>query len=302
MASCTRWTIVRRSNDQLKDYLVDLTSVLPYWGHGQPINERMNMKKFLFSAVALTGLLTASLIAGPAVEMKQVAPPPPSLWGVGFYGAIDAGANLYQNRGDDRTFTDDNPNSPFFGSTLDVNPKNDVGFFGGVKLGYVFGTGIIRPTIEGDFFYNGFRGGADFTLHEVFTPCPDCATILSTHERDVDTWINSGAFLANFILRFNFGRFQPYAGAGVGGYYAESAGTEVDDPLTGRVVINTGGGKNHADLAWDVVGGSDYFFNPNFSAFIEYKFLNYTSTQIDTNHDRDLKQHLLGAGVRFFFH
>ena len=40
------------------------------------------------------------------------------------------------------------------------SPKNDVGFFGGIKLGYVFGTGVVRPTVEGDFFYNGFRGGA----------------------------------------------------------------------------------------------------------------------------------------------
>ena len=116
------------------------------------------MGKLLFFTVGMTALLAASLKAGPAVEYKQVAPPPPvDLWGTGFYGAIDMGANLYQNRGDDRTFTNDDLNSHFLGSTLKVSPKNDVGFFGGVKLGYVFGTGIVRPTIEGDFFYNGFR-------------------------------------------------------------------------------------------------------------------------------------------------
>jgi opacity protein-like surface antigen len=185
-----------------------------------------------------------------------------------------------------------------------VDPKNDVGFFGGLKLGYVFGTGWIRPTVEGDFFYNGFRGGADFTLNEAFTPCPGCATELTTRQANVTSWINTGAFMANFILRLapGNGRFQPYFGAGVGGYYAESAGVEVRDPITGDVPVNTGGGRSHADLAWDVVAGSDYFFTPNFSAFIEYKFLDYTSTQIDTRQDRDLKQHLLGAGVRFFFH
>jgi opacity protein-like surface antigen len=244
-----------------------------------------------------------SVQAGQEVY-KQVAPPPPPLYGVGFYGAIDMGANIYQNRGDDQTFSDNNPNSPFFGSTLTVSPKNDVGFFGGIKLGYVFGTGWIRPTVEGDFFYNGFRGGADFTLNEVFTPTPGGPTFLSTHQRDVTTWINSGAWLGNFILRFapGNGRFQPYFGAGVGIYYAESAGTEVRDPVTGAVPINTGGGRSHADLAFDVVAGSDYFFTPNFSAFIEYKFLDYTSTQINTRQDRDLKQQLLGAGVRFFFH
>jgi opacity protein-like surface antigen len=261
------------------------------------------MKKFSILTVLLFGFITASLQAGEET-FKQVAPPPPPLYGVGFYGAIDMGANIYQNRGGDQTFTDDNPNSPFFGSNLEVHPKNDVGFFGGIKLGYVFLKGVVRPTLEGDFFYNGFRGGADFTLNEAFTPTPGGPTFLSTHQRNVTTWINSGAWLGNFILRFAPGnqKFQPYFGAGVGIYYAESAGTEVVDPVTGRVPINTGGGQSHADLAFDAVAGSDYFFTPNFSAFIEYKYLNYQSTQINTNKNRALGQQLLGAGVRFFFH
>ncbi len=253
------------------------------------------MKKFYILASILLGIVTASVQAGEPVAYKQVAPPPPPLWGTGFYGAIDMGANIYQNRGDDRTFTDNNPNSPFFGYSLEVNPKNDVGFFGGIKLGYVFGTGVVRPTLEGDFFYNGFRGGADFTLRDPFD------NVLA--ERDVTTWINTGAFMGNFILRFAPGnqRFQPYVGAGVGIYFAESAGTEVVDPVTGRVPLNTGGGESHADLAWQIIAGSDYYWTPKFSTFIEYKFLQYTSTQIDTNDDRQLNQQLLGAGARFHF-
>jgi opacity protein-like surface antigen len=252
------------------------------------------MKKFFILPLLLFGFATVSLQAGQEVY-KQVAPPPPPLWGTGFYGAIDMGANIYQNRGDTRTFTDDNPNSPFFGDSLEVDPKNDVGFFGGLKLGYVFLNGVVRPTVEGDFFYNGFRGGANFTLRDSF------GDVLA--QRNVTTWINTGAFMGNFILRFAPGnqRFQPYAGAGVGIYFAESAGTEVVDPVTGRVPINTGGGQSHADLAWQIVAGSDYYWTPKLSTFIEYKFLNYTSTQIDTNQDRDLKQHLLGAGVRLHF-
>ncbi len=253
------------------------------------------MKKLsLLSAAVLIGFLAAPLQAGTEVY-KQVAPPPPPLYGLGFYGAIDAGANIYQNRGGTRTFTDDNPNSPFFGDSLEVNPKNDVGFFGGVKLGYVFGTGVVRPTVEGDFFYNGFRGGANFTLRDSFDNV--------VAQRNVTTWINTGAFMANFILRFAPGnqRFQPYVGAGVGIYYAESAGTEVVDPVTGRVPINTGGGRSHADLAWQIIAGSDYYWTPKFSTFIEYKFLQYTSTQINTNQSRELNQQLLGAGVRLHF-
>src|SRR6266498_5496031 len=252
------------------------------------------MKKFFILPLLLFGFVTISLQAGQEVY-KQVAPPPPPLYGLGFYGAIDMGANIYQNRGGDRTFTDDNPNSPFFGDSLEVNPKNDVGFFGGVKLGYVFGTGVVRPAVEGDFFYNGFRGGANFTLRDSFD------NIVA--QRNVTTWINTGAFMANFILRFAPGnqRFQPYVGAGVGVYYAESAGTEVVDPVTGRVPINTGGGRSHADLAWQIIAGSDYYWTPKFSTFIEYKFLEYTSTQIDTRDNRVLGQQLLGAGARFHF-
>ena len=252
------------------------------------------MKKSLLLTAIVVGFLTASLQAGEPVAYKQVAPPPPpELYGLGFYGAIDMGANVYQNRGGDRTFTDDRVGTEDFGDTLTVSPKNDVGFFGGIKLGYVFGTGVFRPTLEGDFFYNGFRGGADFTLRDSF------GTVLA--QRDVTTWINTGAFMGNFIGRFAFGRFQPYAGAGVGIYYAESAGTEVRNPVTGNVPINTGGGQSHADLAWQIIAGSDYYWTPKFSTFIEYHFLNYTSTQIDTREDRDLRQHLVGAGVRVHF-
>jgi opacity protein-like surface antigen len=252
------------------------------------------MKKSYALTSLLVGLLTIPLQAGQEVY-KQVAPPPPPMYGLGFYGAIDAGANIYQNRGGNRTFSDNDPNSPFFGDSIEVNPKNDVGFFGGIKLGYVFGTGVVRPTVEGDFFYNGFRGGANCTLKDI-----DFNTIA---QRNVNTWINTGAFMFNFILRFAPGnqRFQPYVGAGVGVYYAESAGVEVVDPVTGRVPINTGGGSSHADLAWQIIAGSDYYWTPKFSTFIEYKFLQYTSTQINTRQNRDLNQQLLGAGVRVHF-
>ena len=252
------------------------------------------MKKVSLSIAVLIGFVAASLQAGTEVY-KQVAPPPPPMYGLGFYGAIDMGANIYQNRGGDRHFTGDRFERFDRDLELTVSPKNDVGFFGGIKLGYVFGTGVVRPAIEGDFFYNGFRGGANFILRDRFDDV--------IAQRDVTTWINTGAFMGNFILRFAPGnqRFQPYVGAGVGIYYAESAGVEVRDPVTGRVPINTGGGASHADLAWQIIAGSDYYFTPKCSAFIEYKFLQYTSTQIETNEDRQLNQQLLGAGVRFHF-
>jgi len=255
----------------------------------------LHMKKFSILACLLLGFVTASVKAGPPEVYKQVAPAPaPELYGLGFYGAIDMGANVYQDRGGDRTFTGDRLDlDRDFGLTLDVSPKNDVGFFGGIKLGYVFGTGVFRPTIEGDFFYNGFRGGADFTLRDQFGD-----TLV---QRNATSTINTGAFMANFIGRFAFGRFQPYVGGGVGIYYAESAGVDIVNPETGNRVFHTSGGQSHSDLAWQVIAGADYYWTPKFATFIEYHYLDYTSTQINTNENRDLGQHLIGAGVRFHF-
>ena len=60
-------------------------------------------------------------------------------------------------------------------------------------------------------------------------------------------------------------------------------------------------GRSHADLAWQIIAGTDYYWTPKFSTFIEYNFLNNTSTQINTNQSRDLGQHLVGAGLRVHF-
>src|SRR5215472_15853736 len=240
----------------------------------------------------MVGFIAAPVQAGEPEVYKQVAPPPPPLYGVGFYGGIDLGANVYQNLPGSRTFTDDNPNSPFFGESLEVSPQHNVGFFGGIKLGYVFGTGVIRPTVELDSFYNGFNTDTNFTLRE-----PDGDVIRSGSSSNR---LDSGVWLGNFILRFAPGnqRFQPYIGAGLGGYYASTEGFSFTGP---HGETFNGGGRNHADFAWDALGGADYFFTPKVSAFVEYRFLEYTSTQLSTNQNRALGQHLVGAGIRYFF-
>ena len=66
------------------------------------------MKKVSLSIAVLIGFVAASLQAGTEVYKQVAPPPPPSMYGLGFYGAIDAGANVYQNRGGTRTFTGDN--------------------------------------------------------------------------------------------------------------------------------------------------------------------------------------------------
>ena len=99
-------------------------------------------------------------------------------------------------------------------------------------------------------------------------------------------------------MRFGTGQFQPYVGGGVGIYYAESAGVDFSTP---RGNFGTHGGASHTDFAWQIIAGADYYWTPKWSTFIEYHYLNYSSTQIETSQDRNLGQHLLGAGIRFHF-
>jgi opacity protein-like surface antigen len=99
--------------------------------------------------------------------------------------------------------------------------------------------------------------------------------------------------MTNGILKFSNGAFQPYIGFGIGAYYGESAGGNF-----GR--FNTGGGASHADFAWQVMAGADYYMNAKNSLFVEYKFLEYTAYP-DRGDSRVLGQQLLGAGWRFHF-
>src|SRR5262249_10845081 len=116
-------------------------------------------------------------------------------------------------------------------------------------------------------------------------------------------------------------RFQPYAGAGVGAYYAETEGVNVQvEGLRFHVPRETlreeAGTNEFADLAWQVIAGADYYWTPKFATFIEYHFLIYTSDtllavrtpeqrqqirELKKEFDLDLKQHLVGVGLRFHF-
>ena len=246
-------------------------------------------KSLTFLAPIIAVFLSVTAQGGETVvtDSKSVAPAPPpapELFGTGFYMGLDLGANVWQNNSSDRNFTDN------AGDTLTLSSDSEVGFYGGIKAGYVFGTGVFRPTVEGDFFYNGWQRSGTGTFR---------AFDGTVTTRDFSGNINTGAFMSNFIGRFAFGRFQPYVGAGVGIYYAASPGFTVNTP---GGTFETNGSRTHADLAWDIVAGADYYFTPKMSTFIEYKYLEYTGSQFDnSNSDRNLGQQLIGAGMRFHF-
>ena len=135
-------------------------------------------------------------------------------------------------------------------------------------------------------FYNGWSRGADSTVVDVD------GVVTRTSSSSIN--INSGAFLTNGILKFGNQRFQPYIGAGAGGYFAETPGLNVNG-------FQTSGSGNASGFAWQAFAGADYYFNPKTSIFIEYKFLEYTKYDEEFDNSIELNQQLIGAGLRFHF-
>ncbi|OAI40875.1 hypothetical protein AYO41_01750 [Verrucomicrobia bacterium SCGC AG-212-E04] len=228
----------------------------------------------------------------------------PVSFGIGWYGALDGGVNVYQSYRDNRTFTLNDG----LGTQVAIERQHKIGGFGGIKLGYVFGTGAVRFAVEESIFYNGFQSSL---RAQAFTP----QGVAIGGPANSNLTVNSVPFMTNFLVRFAPGnqRFQPYIGLGIGGYYAS----------TGNISVNVRGAQytinrsaSNGSFAWNVLAGADYYFNPKLSMFLEYTYLNYnnlggktvtvgngviTGTNSHFFGNQNLGQSLIGAGVRFHF-
>jgi len=238
------------------------------------------MKAIILTSVALA--VASSVFAGPqTVESTKnytgtAQTQSASVYGTGFYGAVQVGINAHQEYRDlDNRRVDDrgiDEGGDFSDIRFAFEPDGKVGGIVGGKLGYVFGTAKIRPAVELDAFYNGFTAeGSHF-------------------ESDLKT----GAFLTNFLVRFDLGRFQPYLGAGVGFYTIQFDREEVAG------VRDDNSDDSDEGWAWQVVAGSDYYFTEKLSAFLEYKYLNY-ETDGDVFGEGRIDQHIVALGLRLHF-
>lgn len=223
------------------------------------------MKTRILAVLTAASIITTAFAGEPTQTMsgKETMGFAPS-YGTGWYGALQVGSNVYQDFGDSNT-------ENFFGLQITEDLDGDVGIFAGLKLGYVFGTGFVRPAIELDAYYNGFDSEYSLEFKSSF---------FGTDRFSASEFVHTGAGLVNFLLKFDFGRFQPYIGAGAGAQY-----TDLDESFT---------------FAWQLIGGADYYFTEKVSAFLEYKFLNYEDVNYVLDGDA-LRQHLVGAGIRFHF-
>lgn len=238
------------------------------------------MKHLLLSTVAVALATATSGFAGPyaAQSTKSYAAPQPqgTVYGTGLYIAIQAGINAHQEyRGLEDQRIDD--------IRFSFEPESKIGGIVGGKIGYVFGTASIRPAVEIDAFYNGWKAETEFSG----------GGVTGTSETDV----HSGAALVNFLVRFDFGRFQPYIGAGLGFY---TTGVDKVDINVDGTEVDVDSDETSSGFSWQLVAGSDYYFNEKLSAFLEYKYLNYESDGDVFGEDR-IDQHIIALGLRLHF-
>ena len=66
-------------------------------------------------------------------------------------------------------------------------------------------------------------------------------------------------------------------------------------------IPNGGGGRNHADLAWQIIAGSDYYWTPSSARLSNINYLDLPVARSIPGRPAYLGQHLVGAGVRFHF-
>lgn len=228
----------------------------------------------LLAGLAASTIVTSALAGETHVTSKDVVPPVAPVYGTGFYLGLQAGINAYQDFGGTRRYN-------VGGNNVAIEANENIGFVGGLKAGYVFGTGTVRPTIEADFFYNALRVDLDARVNGNNT------------NFNADGDMESGAFMANFILRFAFDRFQPYVGAGAGWWVAQV--NDIDVTVGGNN-FDLGNSSGSDGFAWQLIAGADYYFTEKFSAFLEYKFLNYEDAGI--NEDR-IGQQIVVLGLRW---
>lgn len=230
-------------------------------------------------AAYLVLIATAFLNSSFAGDNTQVTQPPP-ICGTGWYFGLGGGANVHQDYGDskDRTIN---------GDLFHLDTDNKVGGFGGIKFGYVFGSGAWRWGLEEDWFYNGVNARAFLDRNGV-------------QVADADAALNTGAFMTNLLLRYapNGGcGFQPYILGGVGGWWGETGGNI--DVTVGNTRVSAGS-RDNGGFAFQLGVGADYYFSPKWSIYTEYKFLDYTNAGNQFT-DSNVGQHLVGAGFRIHF-
>ncbi|GAB4241881.1 MAG: hypothetical protein OHK005_05350 [Candidatus Methylacidiphilales bacterium] len=231
----------------------------------------------------------------PQFRFDDVSPRSPA---IGLYAGAFGGASLAQVAGGETAELD----PVFGGNTLSYDMGGSVQPLAGIKLGYTWDMSQVPgyagdpsapkflPTIEFESFYLGFKGSGNLTPP------------VGVNGR---TRFDSAVFSLNGLMKFDFGQFRPYAGAGIGGAYLQSDNS--------RITVNPGGGplvlRGSADdwvLTTQGIAGCELMVAEQWGIFAEYKFLVMLDPEFRYNSRYTesfdyIGHHIVNGGFRYYF-
>jgi outer membrane immunogenic protein len=227
------------------------------------------MRNLLLSTVAFAALAGSAFAADlPTTKAPPppvyVAPVPAFTW-TGFYMGADIGAD----------FGSTNLHNIFTGATATLHSLDTSGVMGGGYVGYnfalgqggLFGTGLFGGNFLGGGVVLGVEGDFQGTSNSSNFSFVDFNTGDSVTLHRQQNWLAS----ANGRLGIAYDRALFYA---IGG----GAWAQGNTSLT--FVSPTGGfigtfGRNTDLSGWDVGGGVEYAFTPNWVGRVEYRYYNF---------------------------
>ena len=169
-------------------------------------------------------------------------------------------------------------NVPFDSDVGSAEVELDLDWVGSGSVGYAYGNGF-RSELEVGFRPNDI----------------DNVSTIPGGSGDVDTW----NFMANVLYDLKFLKLPitPYVGVGLG---AARVGIDGSAPVAGLSIDDHDFG-----FAIQAIGGASYDFTDNWSATLEYKYLNVTGLKFDANNgssfngDYATNQFMVGVRYRF---
>jgi outer membrane immunogenic protein len=244
------------------------------------------MRRLLLGIVSAVVLSAAGAAGAADLPLKAPPPPPPELWSwTGFYFGGHVGAGWGAK---DWEFTEE---GDFLPSSFPVN-----GFLGGVQAGYRWQTGHWVWGIEGSFSgadINGQSGCVEFAVN-----CQSRVDWLATATAQVG-WTVDHALL-----------YIKGGAAWAGDKDTLSFPIPVESPCS-EVGVNCS--HNETRLGALFGAGITYAFDPHWSGFIEYNYMDFGTTTTNFNECEgsvcvpfatfkiDQQIHVIKAGVNYKF-
>ncbi|MGC1694822.1 MAG: outer membrane protein [Pseudolabrys sp.] len=226
------------------------------------------MRKIFLALLAVAALASPAYAADMPTKAPAYAPPVMASW-AGFYIGLQAGYGWF-----DPTYT-------FVGaSAVSFDTK---GFVGGGTVGYNWQTGPLVLGVEGDISFADVKGS-------ILTTAAPCSLDGCTAKLD---WFGTGRLRAGYAM----GDWMPYVTGGAAvGHVKGSADTLACFPATTCVFGQTRWG-------WTVGGGLEYRFARNWSAKVEYLYMNLGSPSfnVGTVTADDFAYNIVRGGVNFRF-